>query len=71
MRRLAFKVSSRVAAPFQFLILLLRACEKDPARSGASTQGAGDRRGTPAVTLCGLKSLDFIEDRADGSVFNC
>jgi hypothetical protein len=21
--------------------------------------------------LCGLKSLDFVEDRADGSAFNC
>src|SRR6266516_1083598 len=43
MRRLAFKLSSRVAAPFQFFNPTFVGCEKDPAQSAGEYPGRGGR----------------------------
>jgi hypothetical protein len=43
MRRLAFKLSSRVAAPFQFFNPTFVGCEKDPAQSAGEYPGRAGR----------------------------
>jgi hypothetical protein len=68
MRRLAFKLSSRVAAPFQFLILPLWAVKKTPHKARASTQGAGAAHGPDGLFGSWGRSVSQPPNRMSPSI---